>query len=296
MDEKKKLKVSLCLIFLFICIAIIILYFSTLLEKRANEDVYEAIMASKINSQYENILLGDSVSRQIFNVYNQKEDEKFYHLNSNQAIGVIGNYILLKNYLKQNTKVRNIYYIVRPWSLTNNLNQPYTYGYFVLPFLSEEENFKYVPKPILKRWQEAKKYYKYFFYKNTIKILEKNPNFILKILKINLEDSNFKISQEQAYLSEMSVIYLKEIEKLCKEYGINFKLISSPLSSKYKYENFSKLKNEVNKYGLARIFNDYFHSIDYYPEDKFRDEVHFEKEFLEQNIVELQENMYKKFK
>lgn len=289
MTERNKFLITVLFVMISIINLLIIIYIYLKFESKVNLDIYEAIEASNQKTKYKTILLGDSVSRQLFNVDNQK-DSQYYHLTSNQAIGALGNYLLLKNYLKNNTEIKKIYYIVRPYSLGNNLNQTWTYGYFVLPFLSKEENLKYLNE-LSKRteWRENN-----FFLKPVIiKFLEKNPNFIIKFLKVDLSDKMFDYSLNNAYLSEITIVYLNEIKKLCIKKDIKFRVLASPMSKEYKNDKLENLKLQIKENNFEEIFSDYFESLNYYPSNYFIDGVHFKKEILEKEIKNIQEIVIK---
>lgn len=267
---------------IYLIVVIPITYIITGILK-PNADVYEAIVASEKQTIYSTVLLGDSVSRQLFNVRNQ-ENSQYYHLNSNQAIGVIGNYILLNNYLINNPQTRKVYLIMRPTSFNNNLNQKWTYTYFILPFL-KEENKKYFSETSLKKVNIKRK----FLNKYLLNIFELNPKLSL-LLKIDYSDEMTDI--KEAYLSDISIEYLKKIKKLLQEKNIEFFVLASPLSIKEKSE-YNLLRKNIKDNHFEDIFVYYFDSIQYYPENDFIDGVHFSKEYLRKDREEIINNLFK---
>lgn len=270
-----------CILLYFIVI-IPVIYIITGISK-PNADIYEAIAASEKQTVYSTVLLGDSVSRQLFNVRNQKNSQ-YYHLNSNQAIGVIGNYILLNNYLMNNPQTRKVYLIMRPTSFNNNLNQKWTYTYFILPFL-KEENKKYFSETSLKKINTKRK----FLNKYLLNIFELNPKLSL-LLKIDYSDEMTDI--KEAYLSDISIEYLKKIKKLLQEKNIEFYVLASPLPIKEK-NGYDLLKKNIKDNHFEDIFVYYFKSIQYYPENNFTDGVHFSKEYLKKNREEIIKKLFK---
>lgn len=292
MSEKRKFIVTILILPLMILICICSIYFYFENQQKANYDVYQAIEASRKKSEYEIVLLGDSVSRQLFNVVNQSES-KYWHLNSNQAIGVLGNYLLLENYLEKNLKVEKVYYIMRPYSFGNNLNQIWTYGYFVLPFLNEEKNLKYLKElDNRKEWRKNK----IFLNPSIIKILEKNPNFVLKVLKVDLSDKNFKESLKKVYLSEVSIKYLQKIQEMCIERNIEFKVLASPMSDEYLKMDLNFLNKQIKENKLENIFSNYFDSLKFYPKENFSDGVHFKREIIERELEKIQKEFERNIK
>ena len=100
------------------------------------KSIYHSIAKSKEQGNVNKLLLGDSVGRQLFS--NNTNDEVINSLACNQAIGMVGQFILLNNYLKVNIEIDTVYMILTPFSFRNNLDQNYTYHYFLKPFLKEE--------------------------------------------------------------------------------------------------------------------------------------------------------------
>ncbi|BBA50626.1 hypothetical protein FV113G1_09730 [Fusobacterium varium] len=270
-----------CILLYFIVIIPVIYIITGILKP--NGDVYEAITASQKQTTYSSVLLGDSVSRQLFNIGNQ-ENSQYYHLNSNQAIGVIGNYILLNNYLANNPQTKKVYLIMRPTSFNNNLNQKWTYTYFILPFL-KKENKKYFSETSLKKINIKRK----FLNKYLLNIFEPNPKLSL-LLKIDYSDEMTDI--KEAYLSDVSIEYLKKIKKLLQEKNIEFYILASPLSIKEKNE-YILLKRNIKENYFEDIFVYYFDSIQYYSENNFSDGVHFSKKFLENNREKIIDNLFR---
>ena len=270
-----------CMLLYFIVIIPVIYIITGRLKP--NVDVYEATTASQKQTTYSTVLLGDSVSRQLFNIRNQ-ENSQYYHLNSNQAIGVIGNYILLNNYLANNPQTKKVYLIMRPTSFNNNLNQKWTYTYFILPFF-KEKNKKYFSETSLKKLNVKRK----LLNKYLLNIFELNPKLSL-LLKIDYSDEMTDI--KEAYLSDISIEYLKKIKKLLQEKNIEFYVLASPLSIKEKNECIL-LRRNIKDNHFEDIFVYYFDSIQYYSENNFDDGVHFSKKFLENNREKIIDNLFR---
>ncbi|MGL4947337.1 MAG: hypothetical protein ACRDAQ_03835 [Cetobacterium sp.] len=275
--------------FIYLCLGMLVLIPSIYLINglsKPNADVYEAIGAANQKSDYKEVILGDSVSRQIFNIQNQ-ENSKYYHLSSNQAISVLGNYILLEKYLKNNPQTEKVYLMMRPTSFNNDLNQKWTYAYFILPFFSVE-NIDLFSKKVLNKLKSRNK--EIYLNYDLIKVLEKNPKLALS-MKIDYSDHKDH-SKEEAFLSEVSIESLKKIEKLCFDNKIKFEILSSPLSEK-ETKVYSRLEEDISKNNFTEIFSRYFESISFYPESSFGDGIHFEKKYLNENIENIGKNIFK---
>ncbi len=98
--------------------------------------IYYSISKSKKKNSSKVLLLGDSVGRQLFSnsIFNQGINS----LACNQAIGMVGQYLLLNNYLNAENKIDTLVIIYTPGSFENNLDQEYTYHYFLKPFDNSE--------------------------------------------------------------------------------------------------------------------------------------------------------------
>ena len=84
-------------------------------------ELYYALDMAETNTEYTKVIIGDSVARLIFSPDYQDETDEVCYLATNQAITVLGNYILLNRYLENNPQTEEVYYIVRPQSLANPL-------------------------------------------------------------------------------------------------------------------------------------------------------------------------------
>ena len=121
----------------------IVIYYSAktiwlLMDDRYKEsiygnEVYKAIEKSKKRNKARKLFLGDSTANQFYNC--KKEDSpNTYSLTCTQAIGMVGQYILLHNYLNAGNRPDSVFLIYTPFSFWDNLDQIYTYHYFLKPF------------------------------------------------------------------------------------------------------------------------------------------------------------------
>ena len=60
-------------------------------------EIYRAIEKSKKKTKYKKLILGDSTANQFYNC-KEEDPDSAYSLSCNQAIGMVGQYILLQNY------------------------------------------------------------------------------------------------------------------------------------------------------------------------------------------------------
>lgn len=228
----------------------------------AGSEIYYSISKSKQKKEAKKILLGDSVGFQLFP--NTINNDTINSLTCNQAIGVIGHFFLLNNYLKEGNQIDTVFLIYTPFSFRNNLNQVYTYHYFLKPFYTNEY------KPLFTELVEKeidKIPFSGFCRYPTILTSNWAPDFI----------SNDKINY--SFLSPISIEYLNKIKELSIKY--NFKLIILPTpTSINKKKDVEKIDvNEISKCNLKHEFENYFNNIIYLNDSLFvKDGIHLKKE------------------
>jgi len=208
------------------------------------------------------ILLGDSVGNQLFP--NTTNNDKINSLTCNQAISMVGHFILLNNYLSTGNKVDTVFLIYTPFSFQNNLNQVYTYHYFLKPFYIDEY------KPLFtKTVNEQIQKIPYANFCRFSNILTSNwaPNFI--------STDTIKYT----FLSPISIEYLIKIKELSKKYNFKLIILPPPMALKKK-PNVEKLdKDEIVNNKLNREFENYFKDIIYLDDNLFvSDRIHLKKE------------------
>jgi len=218
---------------------------------------YYSINKSKELSDSKILLIGDSVANQLFPNYN-----RYRYVNSlttNEAVSMVGHYILIHDYLKTGNEIDKIVLFFTPTSFRNNLHSVYTFHYFLKPFY----------KPVNYE----------LFSDYVIQQIEKIPfNSIVRwphILSTTWAP-NFEPSDRNSFtlLSPVSVEYLKKIRDLAVENDIKIQIISTPVSMQRKeiVEKFDK--TEIEKFGLEDIFKNYFNDIEYLGDEYFIDGIH----------------------
>ena len=247
----------------------------------ANE-VFYSIEKAEHNSGLPAVILGDSVCNQL---WHQKEDSpNIAHLGCNQAITPAGTYLLLKKYLEHNPQTREVYYVVVPGSLANDLGLSFTYQYFVIPFFNQE-NVKFLDEDTIRKVYS--KFGKFFADNTCIKFLLLNNNLLMEKYLAHIKRKN-----EPGYfhrLSPTAIIYLPKIRSLCKERNIKLHILPLPrpdIPENHGWDNFG---HEVKAYGLDDILGEFTEKIHYYPADWFRDGVHFKPDILTQHLQELRD-------
>lgn len=261
---KKFLKKSVLFVLLIVVfvesISSILLYTDLYLKLNyPGYNIYNAIDKSKKKDKAKILLLGDSVGAQLF-----PNDNTYDGINSlacNQAIGVIGQFFLLKNYLEQGNDLDKVVVLFNPLSFLNNLDQIYTYHYFLKPFYQAE----YTP----------------LFTQTATKQVNKIPfNRLSQIPHVKITGWAPEIELEKknyTFLSPISVEYLAKIKALSKKYSFDIEIMSTPTSTELKTQIDQMDLTEIRENNLQDEFNNYFKNMVYVDSREFVDGIHFYK-------------------
>jgi hypothetical protein len=223
----------------------------------SGDEIYYSITKSKSKNKSKKLLLGDSVARQLFD--NKKDHGSVNSLACNQSIAMVGHYILLNDYLEAGNEVDTVFLLFRPFTFQNNLDQVYTYHYFLKPFYTSEY------KPYFSgtvNEQISKIPYRQFCRYPSILTSNWAPNF----------RSHDKASY--TFLSPISVEYLKKMKELSLKRNFKLIILPTPLMASLKKSVDSLDKNEIAKTGLQEEFSHYFDNILYLDDSNFSDGSH----------------------
>ena len=208
-----------------------------------------------------NLLLGDSTGNQLFpnTVFNGST----YSLCCNQAISLTGQYILLHEFLLNHTDPSKlqVFLLLRPSSLRNDLDQRFTYNYFLKPFDHPEYQYHLSPyaQAQLKK-VPARRLVQLPFIRRS----HWSPN-----LQHQHQPHNFRISK-------LSAEYLLKIHSLCKLNNVrSFKVRATFLSSDFGEEDLKLFRKDILEQDLQKEMLDYFSTLETYPAELFtEDRVH----------------------
>ncbi|MCX6581292.1 MAG: hypothetical protein NT166_14035 [Candidatus Aminicenantes bacterium] len=267
------------ILFILLGIAIFLLLETFVFKQTTvDQDIYEAIKLAETAKAYPEVIIGDSVARQL---YPTGPGKKSLYLTSNQAISMTAQYILVDKYISRYPgQVKDVIAIFHPFTLANNLDQIYTFNYFFLPFFSKE-NDRYFSPLVFSLMKNCKYYYLY------------RQGFIKKIIKKHLEHFQVDFSTlgnhpfgftgfptaERIYLAPIAVEYLKKLDELCRKNHIKLHLLCPPLSEKY-ISDFSFIKIQIRENGLTDLFKDFFAKMIFLKKEVFKhDEIHYKTSF-----------------
>lgn len=253
--------------------------FSSKLDGLASTAFY-VIEKAGHNSGLPAMIIGDSVCNQL---WPQKQDSSnFAHLGSNQAITPVGTYLLIKKYLEHNPQTKDVFYIVRPQTLDNDLDLDSAYQYLVIPFINTE-SMKLLDDETQQKLYD--KFGKIFVESEYIKNFLRENNLFM-----DLYVSYLKNKTETNYfhrLSRTAVIYLHKMKKLCAEHNVNLHVLPVPLPSIVKNYGWKNFAQDVKDYGMCDVLGKFAGNIRTYPAVWFGDDSHFKRDFLQQHRDEM---------
>lgn len=232
-------------------------------------EIYSALNKSQLKSNKKILLLGDSVGKQLF----PDDNENYNSLTTNQALGIPGNYFLLKNYLKAGNRIEKLVIIYNPHSFKNNLNNKLTYHYFLKPFFSEDYN-QYFTKELLEQIEKIP--YKNYLAIPSIRATNWSPSFSKNKNSIFLARNDYvKIINEKSYnyLSPISIQYLNMIKDLSVKHNFEIKLLPPPISLERNI-NLDLFQKETQKTNLIEEFRFYIKNLNFIDSINFSDEIH----------------------
>jgi hypothetical protein len=223
----------------------------------AGNEIYYSITKSKKQHAAKKLVLGDSVGKQLFS--NTTNTDSVNSLACNQSIGVVGQYLLLNNYIHAGNKLDTVYLFFHPTSFGNNLNQEYTYHYFLKPFYTHEYQPLFTPTIIAQINKIP-----YANWCHTPYVLTSNwaPNYVCN------DVVNY------TFLSPISVEYLTKIKQLSAQYNFVFIIVPTPVSISFKTEIDAMQKAEIANAKLTNEFANYFNTIEYLNNNLFKDSIH----------------------
>lgn len=222
---------------------------------------------------YTKLILGDSVCNQIFERY-YGMDDTYCICGTNQAVSIAGQYILAEEFIKNHEKVTDIYLVIIMDSLTTTFSAQLGYQYAVMPFV-ETDTIGNLEQDTRK--EISNMYGGIFCTKPVVETIHKSPLCMKLYLNLLTKKNDMFPRNGQGIISDVSYYYLEEIKALCEKEGIRFHLIPGPhADSEDQHIRVEWILNEVEEKGDRLGLKVYLDQIVYYPEELFRDRIHFD--------------------
>jgi len=230
------------------------------------------------------LIIGDSVCHQMFNDL-QEYNNDISIVGSNAAITMTGQYILAEEYIKNHAHITDIYLIVLPDSLARTFDTSFGYQYAVMPFV-ETETLSLLDSNTIRQMESV--YGKFFMKPPIVNAIDKsgiNRKLYLNLLR------DYRNGYQPKNRFEIAEQYIGKIYELCEKNHIDLHLYAGPVSDT-KTKSIESMKEEYKATALYDYFPDYLENIHYYPDEQFRDGVHFggdyeNQECYNQKITEM---------
>ena len=242
-------------------------FFATGYRNIGSAQICPAIDKAEEQNGYSKIILGDSVCQQIFNGF-QDVNEEYLLLGTNQAITIDGQYILARLFLESHPDATDVYLIMLPNAFMSGFDSEMSYSYLIEPFGSKGKLYLLTEQTL----KDMTDYYgKFFMQRNVIRFLDgsciNNKIFLFSNqnrIKAIEKNSDRIISLEAEY-------YLNDLQKICTENNVTLHVLPCPVvDSDENRELVNNLEKESDQ-----MFDDYFRCVTFYPEEMFPDGVHF---------------------
>lgn len=224
------------------------------------------------------VILGDSVAAQLFS-NNERQCDDFYVATGNQSMTFIMQYALIKKYLAGHPLTTDVYMTITYDSLTSVIQPKLSYQYLVMP-LVEYGLYDELDAISVNLLTDV---YGRFLLNNKVVSTINKSGILRKLCMYYIDNkySNTSDNKDPEMVSYIPETYLMKIYKLCEENGVRFHLIPCP--AKDTPENRRIINNlEINYLNteIGKLYPDYFKGIVYYPENQFKDALHFKDELL----------------
>ena len=276
-------------LFLALCVLVITIILSLVAynstpKKRYGPEVFRAIkVANTYTPDANTLILGDSVANQIFSVAKPSMPKEFAIAVSNQAITPMGNLLLLKQWLSLNPQAKEVIYVVLPGSLANDGSVKFTFHYFIHPF-SEAEWLSRLDSEAMTHLENRfgwlvvnNKSLRHLLYRNDRLYQFYESYLIKKPSKVLRSDG----------LSKVVINQLVEMQKICISKGVKFTIKFPPLSHTPHNEFATSVASQLDE--VFPEMPNPFDKIMVINPSNFRDEVHYTKEFLDENALYVRE-------
>jgi hypothetical protein len=275
-------------VFIFFIIAFVVLsaeswytYFTKSYQETVNgNEVYLSIHKSKVKKKVKVLIIGDSVGKQLYDNITFNGD--IYSLACNQSISMAGQYMLLKTFIDENRNQLpdSVIFIIYPGSFANNLDQVFSFHYFLKPFYNAQ--------------------YKSMITDTCMARIHKIPYYYLSQLPyiVNTNWSPTYVKDENIsynFISPLSGNYLLKIKALCISNHLKMKLLSPPIRLSRKDITLALAKNEkeINSTGLTSEFQSYFKGAAFLPDSSYKDIMHFKKQYIPNDYYHLTDTIKK---
>lgn len=228
------------------------------------------------------LILGDSVANQL---YLYRGNDKYYVATGNLAMTFVWQYVFARDYLEAHPEATDIYLCITPDSLERSFEVKLSYNYLLIP-LAQTNNMDVLDEA---QYRLLKDMYGSFFTKpETVRFI--GASGLNTKLYLNAAENFYTLFPQRRSRVEktsepdmtLAETYILNIQALCNENNATLHLIPNPkMDTGDNREYLKRLEDEYCQSPLYDINPEFFEQIVFYPEDVFKDDLHFKDDFLE---------------
>lgn len=234
----------------------------------ADYKVTESIIRSRRHIKVKKLVLGDSVCASL---YGECADSIVYCLAATVAITPIGHYLLCANFFENNKEQlpEEVVLILNPLCWTNTMEGGLFYSTFTKNFFNDEF-ISYLDNDEVK-----------YLNGETYTFLCNHRWYQLTPYIPDLHQTQ----EKGVGISPVQYKYLLKMQRLCKNNGVGFRLLSGPMR-----ESLEASVDAIRKSDRcfdASVFHGYFESVKYEDDGRFADQLHLKYDCVPDDFFNL---------
>jgi len=219
-------------------------------------EVWAALRNSRRHVEARTIVLGDSVAHQL---YDEGDVGAVYSLACNQGVAMVGQYVLLRTLADANDlRGRKVFLVVHPGYLGNELDEVFTFHYFLKPFYGAKAQAHF--SDLVQR-RIADVPYAWAALVPLVRISTWSPSAVPKSLG--------------ELIGPVSLEYLERMRALARERGFELRVVSPWISESSSRFDLQELRSRVHAWGLDDVFEGYDPLARVLPDGMFIDRIHY---------------------
>lgn len=231
-------------------------------------EVYQALAEARRPSPARVVVFGDSVGRQLYAPHGKMRDD-IRVLCSTAVISLAGQYrVLLEAARAGNLRGTEVVLICHPVSFEHDLQDQFTYQYFIKPFWLSANQDVLTPA-VLARIQQVP--WHAAVHLPSIRYGNWNPNWTEPPIQLGVRTTN--------YIHDVAAEYLRRIADLAHKEGFPIRIVAPPINQAWadRFYDAARFQAEIDELGFQNLFGAYAAEVPLRPPDWFipNDIIHF---------------------
>lgn len=243
------------------------------------KEIIPFVERAQKKSEHSKLIIGDSVCHQIFDRYYDSNNE-YCICGSNQAISLSGQYIIAKEFIENHDNVTDVYLVLTMSSLATEYGAQLGYQYAVMPFVLTD-TIDNLDETTIKEMYRT--YGGFFCQKPIVRLIDQSPLCMKLYLNMLAKEKEWFPTGTGKAISDVSGKYLYEIQMLCEKENVTLHLIAGPhADSENNHKTENRIRDELLVNEKNKVLENYLNQITYYPENLFKDGIHFDKSVVDE--------------